>query len=202
MIRAVIFDLGGVVLGSPLHVIADYEREQGLETGVINRVVAGTGLAGAWSRHERGELDFDGFCGQFQKECRAAGALIDVRDLMHRIDRVTVPRPEMLHAVDVIRASGRKAAALTNNWAPIDDADLKARFDAVVESSVVGYRKPQPQIYEIMLAELGVDAEQAVFLDDIGANLKPARAMGMTTIKVDDPAQALEELWRVLEAAG
>ncbi len=198
MIRAVIFDLGGVVMGSPLEVIAAYERELGLESGVINRVVAGTGLVGAWSRHERGELDFESFCARFNDECRAAGALIDTRDLMHRINRVTVPRAEMLDAVAAVRAAGFRVAALTNNWTPLDDGDLKARFDVVVESSVVGYRKPQVEIYQLTLEELGVEPAEAVFLDDIGANLKPAKELGMTTIKVNETRGALADLAAVL----
>ena len=109
MITAAVFDLGGVVLGSPLHVIRDYEREQGLAPGVINRVVAGTGLAGAWSRHERGAIDFETFCAQFNDECRAAGALIDTRDVMGRIDRVTVPRPEMVVAVATVPGTSQPA---------------------------------------------------------------------------------------------
>ena len=198
MIRAVIFDLGGVVLGSPLHVIAAYERRLGLEPGVINRVVSGTGLDGAWSLHERGMIDFDRFCTQFNDECRAAGALIDTRRLMGQIDEVTVPRPDMLDAVASIRGSGMTVAALTNNWTPLDDVSLTSCFDVVVESSVVGVRKPQPEIYEIVLAEVGAGPEEVVYLDDIGANLKPARAMGMTTIKVESPDQARSDLAQLL----
>ena len=187
---AVVFDLGGVVLGSPLHEIAAYEQEHSLPEGLVNRVVMGAGAGGAWSRHERGELDFDAFCVTFQAELEAAGGVVDVREMMRRIDAVTVPRPEMLAAIDRIRASGRQVAALTNNWSPITDEGLKGHFDVVVESSIVGYRKPQRQIYELVLAELELTAADAVFLDDIGANLKAARALGFATIKVVDPAHA------------
>ena len=71
-------------------------------------------------------------------------------------------------------------------------------FDVVVESSKAGCRKPDPRFYEIACEELGIEPSQAVFLDDLGINLKPARAMGMTTIKVTDPGEALRELEAVV----
>ena len=197
--RAVIFDLGGVVLGSPLHEIARYEAEHDIPAGLVNRVVMSRGLEGAWSRHERGEIPFEVFCDQFAAECAQAGARIDVRDLMRRIDGVTVARPEMLTAIATLRELRFRVAALTNNFGPLSDDRFKARFDAVIESSVVGIRKPEPGIYELALEALGVAATETVFLDDIGANLKPARAMGMTTIKVNDPQIALRELGDVLD---
>ena len=96
--------------------------------------------------------------------------------------------------------------ALTNSWIATDRADSVAAhealaFDVIVESAVEGLRKPDPRIYELVLARLDVDAGEAVFLDDLGINLKPARAMGMTTIKVTDPIDALRELERVVGTA-
>ena len=69
-----------------------------------------------------------------------------------------------------------------------------ARFDLVLESSKVGVRKPEPGFYTLACERLGVEPAECVFLDDLGINLKPARQLGMTTIKVDDPAVALAEL--------
>ena len=97
-----------------------------------------------------------------------------------------------------------KTAAITNNWAIEDDGDrplddlARSLFDVVLESSKLGLRKPDPRIYELACEELDVEPAEAVFLDDIGANLKPARAMGMTTIKVTDPVEAIAELERVV----
>jgi putative hydrolase of the HAD superfamily len=196
----VIFDLGGVVVGSPLHVIAAYERELGYAVNAINRVVVTTGPAGAWSRLERGEVDLEAFCPLFDAECAAAGVPIDARLMMARVATSIGPRPEMLEAIRRIRASGLKAAALTNNWVSNDPGTslLAPHFDVFVESAVVGLRKPDPRIYELACRELDVAPPEAVFLDDIGSNLKAARAMGMTTIKVDEPGQALGELEGVL----
>src|SRR2546422_331025 len=114
--RAVLFDLGGVVVGSPLEAIARYEAEQGIPAGFVNRVVVATGAAGAWSRLERGELTLEAFYPAFERDC----------------------------------------------------------------------------------AELRIAPPEAVMLDDIGANLKTARALGMATIRVGDPDAALGELEELL----
>jgi putative hydrolase of the HAD superfamily len=200
--RAVIFDLGGVVLDSPLHAIAAFERDTGIPEGFINRVVLETTPDGAWSRLERGELGLEEFFAAFERDCAAAGQRLSARDMMERIGEKAQPRPAMLEAVRRIRAGGLKAAALTNNWAgpEVDDGSraLRLHFDVFVESSVVGLRKPDPRIYEHACREIGVQPTEVVFLDDIGRNLKVARQLGMTTIKVSEPDAALVELEGVL----
>jgi putative hydrolase of the HAD superfamily len=199
---AVIFDLGGVVLGSPLHAIAAYEREQGMPAGFVNRVVVDTAPHGAWSRLERGELSLGAFYAAFESDCLEAGQRISARAMMERMAGASTPRPAMLEAVRRIRSAGLKAAALTNNWEHEGDDTgsraLKPHFDAFVESSMVGLRKPDPRIYELACAEIGVTPAAAIFLDDIGSNLKTARQLGMATIKVDEPSRALAELEALL----
>lgn len=194
--RAVIFDLGGVVLGSPLHAIAAYERELGIAAGGVNRVVVDTGHDGAWSRLERGELPMDAFCDAFEAECRAAGFAVSARELMTRVSAIAAPRPVMLEAIGRLRAAGLATAALTNNWVGEGDpaSGLKPLFDVFVESAVEGLRKPDPRIYQRTCERLGVVPAEAVFLDDIGLNLRSARALGMATIKVVEPEAALAEL--------
>ena len=198
--RAVIFDLGGVVLGSPLEAIAHYERELGIAAGFVNRVVIETGAGGAWSRLERGELSLEAFYAAFERDCERAGEQLSGRSLMERIAQTAVPRPRMLTAVRCIRARGVAVAALTNNWAGEGDGTraLRPSFDVFVESSSLGMRKPDPRIYTHTCAQLAVEPAKAIFLDDIGRNLKPARQLGMTTIKVEDPARALGELEALL----
>jgi len=199
--RAVIFDLGGVILGSPLHAIAHYEREFEIPAGFINGVVVETGRDGAWARLERGELGMEAFFDAFEGDCAAAGQKLSARFLMERIGEAAAPRPQMLAAVERLRTHGYRAAALTNNWAGADERQnaLKPLFDAFVESSVIGLRKPDPRIYLHTCAAIDVAPDEAVFLDDIGSNLKAARALGMATIKVEDPDAALRELETILE---
>ncbi|MGH0034926.1 MAG: HAD family hydrolase [Myxococcota bacterium] len=203
-IRAVIFDLGGVVLGSPLHAIRDYEAELGIPEGFVNRVVVDTAPGGAWSRLERGEIAMTDFFEAFESECRERGQRLSARVMMERMGESAAPRPEMLEALRRLRGAGFALAALTNNWSTDDGrrsnagADLRPHFDVFVESAVEGLRKPDPRIYRLVCERLGVAPEHTVFLDDIGGNLKPARALGMTTIRVVEPATALGELASVV----
>lgn len=212
-IAAVVFDIGGVVQESPLHAIARYERERGIEANAINRAVVAAGEQGAWARLERGELTVQTFYAPFEADCHAQGIMVDGRHLMAKIAEAGVPRPRMLEAIRRIRAGGLRVAALTNNWMtdaprqapprgrPGDETPrsrLDAHFDIFVESAVVGLRKPDPRIYTLVCEKLGVPPPRVAFLDDIGRNLKPARALGMATIRVDDPDQALRELGALL----
>jgi len=203
-IAGVLFDMGGVVMESPLHAIARYERARGLPANAINRAIAASGETGAWARLERGELTAETFCAPFEADCRAHGVDVSGAAIMAAIAEAGVPRPIMLEAIRRLRARGLRVGALTNNWkrsGPEDDViphRLKNHFDVFIESRVVGLRKPDPKIYELACRELGVPAERTAFLDDIGGNLKPARALGMATIKVDDPRQAIEELSRLV----
>jgi putative hydrolase of the HAD superfamily len=204
--RAVLFDLGGVVLGSPLHAIRDYERELGFELNAINRVAAETAPHGAWSRLERGEIVMEEFYTAFEADCAAAGLVMDARVMMQRMSESTAPRPAMLDAIRQLRENGFRVGALTNNWAHAEDAEriddtraLRDRFDVFIESSVEGLRKPDPEIYKLACKRLGVVPTEVIFLDDIGGNLKPAKAMGMATIKVDAPELALAELAELVE---
>lgn len=199
--NTVLFDLGGVVLESPLHAIRDYEKELGFARNAINLVAANTAPHGAWSRLERGEIEMEAFYVAFEADCAAAGLAIDARVMMQRISEASGPRPAMLRAIAVLREAGFKVGALTNNWGHAEDAErgdgtraLRDRFDVFIESSVEGLRKPDPAIYRLACERLGAAPEEMIFLDDIGGNLKPARAMGMATIKVDAPERALSEL--------
>ncbi len=202
---AVLFDLGGVVLGSPLHAIRDYERELGFGHNAINLVAAETAPHGAWSRLERGEIDMEIFYAEFESDCLAAGLAIDARVMMQRMAESSAPRENMLRAIARLREAGLKVGALTNNWAHAEDGErndgtraLRDRFDVFIESSVEGLRKPDPAIYRLACDRLVVSPSEVIFLDDIGGNLKPAKAMGMATIKVDAPEPALAELSKLV----
>lgn len=203
-IEAVVFDLGGVVFPSPLDVFRAYEREHGLPHRFISEVVLADPEHGAWGRLERGELAFEEFCDAFDAECAAHGGTVDSRELMRAVGSGLEPRTGMVDAISAIRDHGLKTGALTNNWgeAHVPSGEpvspTAGWFDVVVESAVEGLRKPDPRIYQLVCERLEVSPADAVFLDDLGANLKPARELGMTTIKVDDPDAALTELESVL----
>jgi putative hydrolase of the HAD superfamily len=202
--RAVIFDLGGVVFPSPFEAFDAYDGVAGLPPGTTRAVVKESSERGAWAALERGELALPQFAGALEAEAREQGAEIDAARMMAMIGERSGARPQMVRAAERIRAAGLRTAALTNNWPGEDGAQTPGGmhrltiFDVVVESSVEGLRKPDPAIYQLTLDRLGIAAEVAVYLDDLGINLKPARAMGMTTIKVVDPDAALADLAAVL----
>src|SRR5262249_56281419 len=155
--------------------------------GVVGRGGVGGGGGG-------GGVGREGFYPLCEADGGAAGVTLDAREMRRRVAGVTVPRPAMLEAIRRLRAGGLKVGALTNNWITEGEEDgsgaLRALFDVFVESIAVGLRKPDPRIFELVCRELDVTPAEAVFLDDIGINLKTARALGMTTIKVDDPDTA------------
>jgi len=202
VVRAVLFDFGGVILTSPFDAFNRYEAEAGLPPDTIRRLNATEPDRNAWARFERGELDEAGFMEAFRLEARVAGHEVDVARILEALRGDL--RPAMVEAVR--RCAFRlKTALLTNNFrrsgGEVPDAEVVAvtdLFHEIIESSVVGVRKPEVDFYRLACDRLGVGPEDCVFLDDLGVNLKPARAMGMTTIKVEDPDVALGELEEVV----
>jgi putative hydrolase of the HAD superfamily len=202
-IRAVIFDFGGVILTSPFEAFARYESDNGLPPGFLRGLNTSDPDTNAWARLERGQVDLAGFAELFEAEARDAGHEVDGQAVLALLAGEL--RPAMVEALR--RCHDRLATALlTNNFVAADGAalasgpmaEVMAHFDVIVESSRAGVRKPDPAIYGIVCRDLGVEPHEAVFLDDLGVNLKPARALGMTTIKVDDPDVALAELEEVV----
>ncbi len=203
MIRAVLWDFGGVILSSPFEAFNDYEDAHGLPRDFIRTVNATDPHDNAWARLERTEIDADAFDRAFAEESAALGHRVPGADVLALLAGEV--RPEMVDALDAVIAAGLRTACLTNNVAGGDsrpDVDaVMARFDTIIESSKVGVRKPETRFYEIACERLDVSPPACVFLDDLGVNLKPAAAMGMRTIKVTDPAPAIAELEQVLGLA-
>jgi putative hydrolase of the HAD superfamily len=204
VIRAVMFDFGGVISSSPFESFARFERERGLPSGFIRTVNSTHPDDNAWAQLERAEVDIDTFGALWSAEARALGHDVDGRQVLEMLAGEI--RPQMVAAIRTCSTS-YKTACLTNNFARAEAvvseevASIYALFDAVLESRVLGVRKPDPRFYELACERLGVRPEECVFLDDLGVNLKPARALGMHTIKVTDPERALDELGRLLGLA-
>lgn len=216
-LTAVLWDFGGVILSSPFEAFNRFETERGIPLDTIRRLNATDPDTNAWARFERSEITAAEFDTIFAAEADAAGHRIRGYEVLALL-RGDI-RPAMVRALDLVRAAGYKTACLTNNvndpgtvstptvdssaaTSPSDRdhdvAAIMARFDAVVESSKVGVRKPEPAFYEIACNLLAVSPANCVFLDDLGVNLKPAAAMGMTTIKVHSADQALSDLEGIL----
>src|ERR1700732_1114013 len=201
MIEAVIWDFGGVLTTSPFEAFARFESERGLPADIIRRTNANNHLKNAWAKFERAEVDIEAFDQLFATESLALGAEVRGREVLPLLSGDL--RPEMVEALKRVKA--RFKTGWLNNHLPAHAlgsiggrslyiAEVMTLFDHVIESAKIGLRKPDPRIYRMMVEKLGVDPKACVYLDDLGVNLKPAREMGMTTIKELNASQAIAEL--------
>ena len=204
MIQAVLWDFGGVLTTSPFEAFNRYEAERGLPTDFIRQINATDPETNAWALFESSQVTLDEFDELFARESEARGYRVPGREVIELLSGDI--RPRMVSVLERCKAH-YQVACITNNvrsgqgpgMAGSSDkasrvANVMALFDLVVESSQEGIRKPNPQIYRLTCERLGVPPEAAVFLDDLGINLKPARALGMRTIKVLDEDQAILDL--------
>src|SRR6476619_4148916 len=201
MIEAVIWDFGGVLTSSPFEAFTRFETERGLPAAIIRRTNAANHLENAWAKFERAEVDIHAFDDLFANESRALGAEVRAKDVL-RLPPADL-RHEIVEALKRVKARF-KTGCITNNLPAnaigshsgrsLYVAEVMVLCDHVIESAKIGLRKPDPRIYRMMVETLKVDPKHCVYLDDLGVNLKPAREMGMTTIKVVSAAQAISEL--------
>jgi putative hydrolase of the HAD superfamily len=207
-VRAVLWDFGGVLTTSPFEAFCRFEDAHGLPEGFIRRVNSVNPNDNAWARFERGEVPLAQFDAAFLEESGAAGHPVSGAAVIQLLYGDV--RPAMVEALRCC-SEHYLTACLTNNintgvghGLPASEeraAEVQrilALFDVVIESCKVGARKPEPRFCRMALDALGIEPSQAVYLDDLGVNLKPARAMGMATIKVQSEAQALTELAHLL----
>ena len=204
--RAVFWDFGGVILSSPFDAFLQYEAKKGLPQAFLRKVNATNPDTNAWALLERNEVSPRDFNDLFMAESTALGHPVPGSDVLALLAGEI--RPAMVQALDTVKAAGYRMACLTNNVVGGDGASqerreavaaVMSRFDAVIESSKVGCRKPETRFYEIACETLQVSPHECVFLDDLGVNLKPAAAMGMHTIKVINPDDALVALGTALQ---
>ncbi len=204
MVKAVIWDFGGVLTTSPFEAFNVYEAERGLPKDLIRTINATNGDTNAWAQFESNSVSLDEFDGLFAAEAKERGYDVPGKDIIALLSGDL--RPKM---VEALRRISEKliTGCITNNVKAGEcagmarSADKMAANDAVmdmfqvvIQSSKVGVRKPNPKIYQMACEALDIDPEDAVYIDDLGINLKPARAMGMQTIKVVDADVALAEL--------
>jgi len=206
--KGVIFDLGGVILPSPLKSSFDWEVNHGFAKGSFFSVVKAKGKDGAWAKLERGELTLQQFYKPFSQELTETlekeVSEQQVEKFMKNLDNaISIPNQDMLEAAKRIRKHGLKTAILTNNWkseafSPLLLQVLRDNFDEVVESCEVGVRKPDKQIYQLVLDKLDMPAGDVVFLDDLAGNIEAANKLGIDTIRVKEVERAIEELQALL----
>lgn len=225
-LKAILFDIGGVVVRSPMIAIASHEQLHGIPANYINHAISRSGPSGAWSSVERGDIKVDsGFFGGFSSDLGSSEHWesfhmergLSVPEQRPQIDgeklfwemmaKAREPDPIVLRAIRKLRATGRfTLGALTNDYQHppghpyADNSAIRDLFDVFVASSETGMRKPEERFYQLALQRLGVQsAHEVVFLDDIGSNLKAARKLGFHTIrvKVGESSEAINELERL-----
>lgn len=203
-LQAVIWDFGGVLTSSPFEAFTRYEAENGLPKDFVRSVNARNIHENAWAKLERSEVNADEFDALFRAESQALGHEVPGKDILGLLSGDI--RTAVVEALKTCK-SKVKVGCITNN-APVGKgagmssdskkaekvSEIMTIFDHVIESSKLGIRKPDPRIYALMCEALDVDPAHCIYLDDLGINLKPARAMGMHTIKVLNEAQLLQDL--------
>ncbi len=207
-IRAILWDFGGVLTTSPFEAFNRFENEHQLPANFLRQINATNPDHNAWARFEASVINLDEFDREFAVESRAAGHEVSGRAVLDLLGGEV--RPRMLEVLK--RCKTRfQVMCLTNNmntgtgpgiWGSATrtaavEATL-ALFDEVIESSKVGLRKPDPRIYALACERLRAAPGEIVYLDDLGINLKPAKALGMHTIKVVSEAQAIADLSRAV----
>ncbi len=208
-IKAVLWDFGGVITSSPFEAFNRLEAARGLPADFIRRINAVEPDSNAWARFERAEIDAAEFDAAFAAEAKSRGHDLRGADVLGCLAGSV--RPEMVAALDTVKAAGYRIACITNNvpagkgagmaatGARSDDyAAAFARFETIIESSKVGVRKPDPLIYLWACEAMGVSPAACIYLDDLGINCKAAAMLGMRAIKVTGAHQALTELSAIL----
>lgn len=203
-INAVLFDFGGVITESPFEAFNRYEDRLGIERDTIRQINATNPDSNAWARLERSEVGVDEFAALFEAEAAGRGIVISGAEVLACLSGGL--RPRMVLALEILAArlpvgcitnnvrTGQGAGMARDAATAAAIAQVMELFEVVIESSVVGLRKPDPRIYELACSRLDIDPCSTAYLDDLGINCKPAAAMGMKAIKVTDPDKALREL--------
>ena len=208
MIKAVFWDFGGVITSSPFESFNRYENDNGLPENFLRTVNSTNPNNNAWAKLERSEVDLKKFDELFLEESQNLGHAVPGKEVIALLKGEV--RPQMINALKIIK-NKMIQACLTNNIQAMDEEfagnvsasgkhdEVMKLFDFVVESSKENVRKPDPNFYLLACKRAGIEPNEAIFLDDLGINLKPAKVLGMTTIKVIDPDKALSELQSYLD---
>tara|TARA_B100000405_G_scaffold16749_1_gene13223 strand:- start:3830 stop:4474 length:645 start_codon:yes stop_codon:yes gene_type:complete len=201
--KAIIWDFGGVITSSPFDAFNEFEEVNGLPKDIIRTINSENPDMNAWAQFESNSITIDQFDDLFLKEAKAKGFDIKGRDIIKLLKGSI--RENMVSFLRELK-SNFKLGCITNNVKPSSEEntdnetkEAMSIFDHVIESSIVGIRKPNPEIYMMSCDALNVSPDQCIYLDDLGINLKPARELGMTTIKVIQPEDAIQEVRNLLK---
>ena len=203
-LAAILWDFGGVFTTSPFENFNLLEERCGAPRDFIRTLNSVNPTTNAWAQFESNQVSLEEFDELFAKESKLAGHEIRGKDVISMLSGDL--RPKMVELLKLCKEQ-YKVACITNNvkagrgpgMSSDDDKASKVSkvmelFDDVIESSVEGIRKPNPEIYKLACRRISVEPEKCLFIDDLGINLKPAKELGMKTIKVLNEAQALKDI--------
>ena len=201
--KAIIWDFGGVITSSPFEAFNEFEEANSLPKDIIRTINSENPDINAWAQFESNSIAISQFNDLFLKEAKAKGFDIKGRDIIKLLKGSI--RENMVSFLRELK-SDFKLGCITNNVKSSsqentdnETEEVMSIFDHVIESSIVGIRKPNPEIYMMSCDALNVSPDQCIYLDDLGINLKPARELGMTTIKVIQPEDAIQEVRNLLK---
>ena len=201
---SVFWDFGGVITSSPFEAFSNFELNNNLPKDFIRKVNSTNHKSNAWAQLEQSKINLEEFDVLFKKESKSLGYEVSGGQILNLLQGEI--RPEMVNALEKLKKENFTLACLTNNFnsgdknqSALDDINeertkIMNNFDYIIESKELGIRKPDVEFYLKALEISGADPKKTIFLDDLGINLKPAKELGMTTIKVLDSDQALKEL--------
>jgi len=205
--KAIIWDFGGVITSSPFEAFNDFEKKNDLPLDLIRNINSENPDKNAWAKFESNIVSIEEFDELFCQEAKAKGYDVKGKEIIKLLSGSI--RDNMVKFLKELKGT-YKLGCITNNVKPLEkdireDSNAAASkeamllFDHIIESSKVGIRKPNPEIYKMSCNALKVNPSDCIYLDDLGINLKPARKLGMTTIKVIDPEEAIKEVRNLLE---
>lgn len=201
---SIFWDFGGVITSSPFEAFNLFEKENNIPLDFIRKVNSTNPFNNAWAQLEESKISLKEFDLLFAKESKQLGREILGREVLSLLQGTI--RPRIVAAIKKFKELGFLQACLTNNFdsgdrdiSALDDKNderlkIMDLFDFVIESKEVGVRKPSDEFYELALTITKAIPEKTIFLDDLGINLKPAKLLKISTIKVISEQQALDEL--------
>ena len=205
MYKAVLWDFGGVITTSPFEAFSRFEKENNLPTDFIRGINSTNPDTNAWAQLESNDISTEEFDEKFAAEAHAKGHEVTGHQVLALLSgNVRLEMVEALRRIKTqykvgcitnnVKNAGKGPGMASSNKKAESVAEVMGMFDFIIESSKAGIRKPNPKIYQMACDEINIEPKDAIFLDDLGINLKPAKALGMTTIKVLTAEQAIGEL--------
>ena len=204
---SIFWDFGGVITSSPFEAFNKFEKENKLPENFLRKVNSTNPENNAWALLEQSKINQEEFDKLFFQESSQLGHGVAGLKVLNLLEGDL--RMGMVNVIRKLNELGFTQACLTNNFIPSDenqpdmiDLDKKTEvfdlFDFVFESKEIGLRKPDQAFYDHVIKEVNISPNKIIFLDDLGINLKPAKAMGITTIKVISESQAKKDLSEIL----